>query len=105
MPEVAATEVDTPAVAATEVETSEVAASEAVATVLQVRIEPTGLAAERGVAALCAGGNATRDPAAELGSPAAVGTCSSGRAAVDLLVSAAALALDDTDLHITLQRT
>ncbi|MBJ7472650.1 MAG: hypothetical protein JHD16_15190 [Solirubrobacteraceae bacterium] len=71
---------------------------------LHVRIEPTGPAAERGVAALCAGGAAERDPEAMLGAPAAVGACADGQAAVDLLVRAATLALDDTDLHITLQR-
>lgn len=72
---------------------------------LQVRIEPTGPAAERAVAALCVGGAAQRDARAQLGSPAAVGSCSGGEAAVDLLVRAATLALDDTDLHITLQRS
>lgn len=72
---------------------------------LEIRIEPTGLAAERGVAELCAGGDVDRDPAAVLGSPAAVGTCDGGEAAVDLLVRAATLALDETDLHITLQRS
>ncbi len=71
---------------------------------LHVRIEPTGPAAERGVALLCAGGAANRDPEAQLGYPVAVGVCDDGHAAVELLVRAATLALDDADLHITLQR-
>lgn len=72
---------------------------------LEIRIEPSGLAAERGVAQLCTGGGVSRDPEATLGTPAAVGTCADGAAAIDLLVRAATLALDETDLHITLQRS
>ena len=72
---------------------------------LHVRIEPTGLAAERGVAELCATTGVERDVEAFFGSPAAFGVCDDGEAAVDLLVRAATLALDDTDLHITLQRS
>lgn len=71
---------------------------------LDVRIEPRGPAAERGVARLNAAGSARRDPNALLGEPAATAECVDGEAAVALLVEAAALALDDTDLHITLHR-
>lgn len=71
---------------------------------LELRIEPSGPAAERGVAALCAGGALARDHAALPGTPAAAGTSTSGPDAVALLVQAAALSLDDTDLRMTLQR-
>lgn len=71
---------------------------------LDVRIEPTGPAAERGIAKLCAGGEVRRDTNAPLGSPAASGACGSGEAAVALLVRAAELSLHDTDLHLTLAR-
>ena len=71
---------------------------------LEVRIEPRGPAAERGVARLSGTGAAQRDPQAQLGAPAATAQCADGASAVDLLVEAAALALDDTDLHITLRR-
>lgn len=72
---------------------------------MEIRIEPSGLAAERAVAELCADGVVTRDEAATLGAPAATGSCTDGAAAVDLLVRAATLALGETDLHITLQRS
>lgn len=72
---------------------------------MEIRIESTGLAAERGVAELCASGEVTRDASATLGTPAATASCADGAAAVDLLVRAATLALDETDLHITLQRS
>ncbi len=71
---------------------------------LTIRIEPKGPAAERGIAKLCASGSATRDPEAMLGEPAATAQSADGAAAVALLVQAAALALDDTDLHLTIQR-
>lgn len=71
---------------------------------LSVRIEPKGPAAERGIARLCASGAAARDPEAFPGEPAATAHSTDGEAAVALLVQAAALALDDTDLHITIQR-
>lgn len=72
---------------------------------MEIRIEPSGLSAERGVAQLCAGGEVSRDLEATLGAPAAVGRCTDGASAVALLVQAATLALDETDLHITLQRS
>lgn len=72
---------------------------------MEIRIEPSGLAAERAVAQLCAGGDVSRDPDATLGTPAAVGACVDGATAVELLVRAATLALDEIDLHITLQRS
>lgn len=71
---------------------------------LEVRIEPRGPAAERGVAQLCASGSAARDPEAMLGAPAATAHTADGETTVALLVQAAALALDDTDLHITIHR-
>lgn len=71
---------------------------------LDVRIEPKGPAAERGVARLSASGAAQRDPDAMLGEPAATAQCVDGEAAIALLVQAAELALEDTDLHITLHR-
>lgn len=71
---------------------------------INVRIEPKGPAAESGIARLCADGTAARDVEAELGAPAADATVADGEAALALLVRAATLSLDDTDLHITLQR-
>jgi hypothetical protein len=72
---------------------------------LDVRIEPRGPMAERGIAKLCASGLATRDPEAELGAPAATASgFTDGERVVSLLVEAAALALDDTDLHLTIHR-
>lgn len=71
---------------------------------LEVRIEPKGPAAERGIAQLCVGGAVQRDADAALGSPAAAGACDGGEAAIALLVRAAELSLHDTDLHITLSR-
>jgi hypothetical protein len=72
--------------------------------VLDVRIEPKGPAAERGIAQLCAGGSAARDPEAFLGAPAATAAPADGEAALALLVEASKMSLDDTDLHITLHR-
>lgn len=71
---------------------------------LDVRIEPRGPAAERGVAVLCATTEARRDPEAFLGAPAATAECADGAAVVDMLVQAASMALGDADLHITVQR-
>ena len=81
------------------------AATAAPPTVLAVRIEPAGPSAERGVAALAAGSGMQRDHLAELGSPAAIGHVHGGESALQLLVRAAELSLDDTDLHITLHRS
>jgi hypothetical protein len=71
---------------------------------LHVRVEPSGLGAERAVALACARGGLTRDLAAPLGRPAATAACSGGEEALAHLVEAAALALDDTDLHLTIRR-
>ncbi|MDO9355157.1 MAG: hypothetical protein Q7T55_15775 [Solirubrobacteraceae bacterium] len=79
--------------------------AEAASARLDVRIEPRGPAAERGIAKLVASGVAARDLEAELGAPAATATgLTDGEAVIGLLVEAAALALDDTDLHLTIQR-
>ena len=71
---------------------------------LGLRVEPSGPSAERAVAGLCAGSPLTRDADAPPGSPAATGDCADGDAAIALIVRAAAHALDDTDLQITLSR-
>ncbi|MEH3055022.1 MAG: hypothetical protein PGN13_13645 [Patulibacter minatonensis] len=71
---------------------------------IDVRIEPTGPVAERAVAFACATGELHRDPEAQLGQPAAQGTFQSGEEVLAHLVRAAALALDETDLHLTVRR-
>jgi hypothetical protein len=71
--------------------------------VLDVRIEPKGPAAERGIAQLCADGSATRDLMAFPGA-AATAAPADGERALALLVQASKMSLDDTDLHITLHR-
>ncbi len=71
---------------------------------IHIRIEPSGLGAERAVALACATTDLVRDPDAPLGRPAATVACSDGEAALAHLVSSAALALDDTDLHLTIRR-
>ncbi|MDQ8045869.1 MAG: hypothetical protein REI11_14785, partial [Patulibacter sp.] len=65
---------------------------------LDVRIEPRGPAAEPGVARLCAATDATRDPEAMLGEPAAVASCTDGDAVIDLLVEAATMSLGNADV-------
>lgn len=71
---------------------------------LEVRVEPTGLGAERAVALACARGALVRDVAAPLGRPAAAATCTDGEEALVHLVAAAEIALDNTDLHLTIRR-
>lgn len=73
-------------------------------TPLHVRVEPTGLGAERAVAMACARSGLARDVDAPLGRPAATASCTDGEEALAHLVHAAALALDDTDLHLTIRR-
>lgn len=74
-------------------------------TVLAVRVEPSGLGAERAVAVACATGDQLRrDPDAPLGRPAAMGVCEDGEEVLGHLITAAALALDETDLHLTVRR-
>lgn len=80
------------------------AAAAAASAALHVRVEPSGLGAERAVAMACARGGLARDVDAPLGRPAATSTCSDGETALAHLVQAAALALDDTDLHLTIRR-
>jgi hypothetical protein len=71
---------------------------------IEVRIEPTGPAAERAIAVVCAGGALKRDASAPLGRPAAEGAFEGGEEALVHLVRSAALALDETDLHLTVRR-
>jgi hypothetical protein len=74
------------------------------ATLIDVRVEPVGPAAERAIAVACATGQLVRDAEAPLGRPAAAGECDSGEEVLAALVRTAALALDDTDLHLTVRR-
>lgn len=71
---------------------------------LEVRVEPSGLAAERAVALACARGALVRDHDAPLGRPAASATCADGEEALVHLVASAAVSLDNTDLHLTIRR-
>lgn len=81
-------------------------AAEALAapTTLELRVEPSGAIAERAIAVACSTGALARDHDAPLGRPAAAGTCASGEEALAHLVRSAALALDETDLHLTVHR-
>lgn len=72
---------------------------------IEVRVEPTGLGAERAVALACARGALIRDHDAPLGRPAASATCTDGEEALVHLVASAEVALDNTDLHLTIRRT
>ena len=71
---------------------------------IEVRIEPSGPTAERAIAIACATGELRRDPDAPLGRPAAAGAFEGGEEALAHLVRSAALALDETDLHLTVRR-
>lgn len=71
---------------------------------IEVRIEPSGPLAERAIALACSAGELARDHDAPIGQPAATGECADGEAALAHLVRSAALALDETDLHLTVRQ-
>jgi hypothetical protein len=70
---------------------------------IDVRVEPSGVGAERAIATICAATALTRDRSAPLGHPAAAGVAQSGEEALEHLVASAALALDEIDLHLVVR--